>query len=158
MLGLFYYFDIKFIIMKKILLIFAVSLFIVPVGHGQTSVFGKWKTIDDETGEAKSVVEIFRKGDKAFGKIVEILDKKNPSPVCDKCDDDDPRKGQKILGMEIIKDLEKDDDEWDGGTVLDPENGKVYRCKIWIENKKLIIRGYIGISLIGRSQTWLSAE
>ena len=119
---------------------------------------GKWKTIDDETGEVKSVVEIFKKGEKAFGKIVKIMDKETPDPICNKCDSDDPRKGQKILGMEIIKDLEKDGSEWDGGTVLDPENGKVYRCKIWVEDKKLIIRGYIGISLIGRSQTWLRAE
>ncbi|MDN5210935.1 DUF2147 domain-containing protein [Fulvivirgaceae bacterium BMA12] len=144
--------------MNKLFSIFIFSLFLIPFSYSQTSIFGKWKTIDDETGEAKSIVEIFQKGDKAFGKIIEILDKEKPTPVCDKCDDDDPRKGQKILGMEIIKDLEKDDDEWDDGTILDPENGKVYRCKMWVEDKKLIVRGYIGISLIGRSQTWLSVN
>ena len=116
---------------------------------------GKWKTVDDETGEKKSVVEIFKKGDKVFGKIVEIIDKKKQNVVCDKCDSDDPRKDQKILGMEIIKNLEKNGDEWEGGTILDPQNGKVYKCKIWVENKKLIVRGYIGFSWIGRSQTWL---
>ena len=126
--------------------------------YGQEQIFGKWKTIDDETGETKSVVEIFKKDDKVFGKIVEILNKERQDVVCDKCDTDDPRRNQKILGMEIIKDLEKEGDEWDGGTILDPQNGKVYKCKIWVEEEKLKVRGYIGFSWIGRSQTWLRVE
>ena len=144
--------------MNKVLLICLMTLLISSHTYCQNSIFGKWKTVDDETGETKSVVEIFKKGNKVFGKIVEIINKERQDVVCDKCDEDDPRKDQRILGMEIIKDLEKDGDEWDSGTILDPQNGKVYKCKIWVENKKLIVRGYIGFSWIGRSQTWLRVE
>ena len=128
---------------------------IISRTYGQESILGQWKTVDDETGEKKSVVEIFKKDNKVFGRIVKITDPKKQGAVCDQCDDDDPRKDQKILGMEIIKNLEKNGDEWDGGTILDPQNGKVYKCKIWVENDNLIVRGYIGFSWIGRSQTWL---
>ena len=141
--------------MSKIIYIYFLGLLIVSQAYGQEAVIGQWKTVDDETGEEKSVVEIFRKGDKVFGKIVKITNKEKQDVVCDQCDDDDPRKNQKILGMEIIKDMEKNGKEWDGGTILDPQNGKVYKCKLWIENNNLIVRGYIGFSWIGRSQTWL---
>ncbi len=142
---------------KNILLAF-ICCCIFCAGMAQNNVIGKWKTIDDDTNETKSIVEIFKKGNKIFGKIVAITDKDRQDAVCEECDEDDPRKNQPILGMEIIKNLEKDDDEWSGGTVLDPENGKVYKCKIWLEGKNLIIRGYIGFSLIGRSQTWLPVK
>ncbi len=141
----------------KHLLIFIVSITAAFTCQAQ-NVIGKWKTVDDETNETKSIVEIFKKGNKLHGKIIAITDKDRQDAVCEECEDDDPRKNQPILGMEIIKGLEKDDDEWNGGTVLDPENGKVYKCKIWIEGKNLIIRGYIGFSLIGRSQTWLPVK
>lgn len=141
--------------MSKIIYTCFLGLLIVCQAYSQEAVIGQWKTVDDETGEKKSVVEIFRKGDKVFGKIVKITNKEKQDVVCDQCDDDDPRKNQKILGMEIIKDMEKNGDEWDGGTILDPQNGKVYKCKIWIEDNNLIVRGYIGFSWIGRSQTWL---
>ena len=141
--------------MKKLIGTFIALSMIISLAHGQESVIGKWKTVDDETGEKKSVVEIFKKNNQVFGKIVKITDAENQDSVCDQCEDGDPRKGQKILGMEIIKNLEKSGNEWEGGTILDPENGKVYKCKIWIEDDKLVVRGYIGFSWIGRSQTWL---
>jgi len=123
--------------------------------YAQSNIFGKWKSVDDETGEEKSVVEIYKKNGKAYGKIIKLLGKDHQDATCDKCDDDDPRKDKKVLGMEIIKGLALDDNEWDGGTILDPEDGKVYKCKMWVKNGKLILRGYIGFSFIGRSQTWL---
>lgn len=144
--------------MTKIIQICILACLITHGAFAQEQIFGKWKTVDDETGETKSVVEIFKKGDKAYGKIVEILNKERQDVVCDKCDVDDPRRNQKVLGMEIIKDLEKDGTEWDSGTILDPQNGKVYKCKIWVEDQKLTVRGYIGFSWIGRSQIWLKAE
>ena len=144
--------------MTKILRTCILACLIIPGTYGQEQIFGKWKTVDDETGETKSVVEIFKKDNKAFGRIVKIINKERQDAVCDKCDTDDPRRDQKILGMEIIKDLEKDGSEWDGGTILDPQNGKVYKCKLWVEDKKLTVRGYIGFSWIGRSQTWLREE
>jgi len=119
------------------------------------SVFGKWKTIDDETGEAKSVVEIYQQNEKVYGKIIKLFRQpgENPDPLCDECPEDDPRYKQKVIGMEIIKGLEKDGDEYVGGTVLKPDEGKIYKCKIWIEDGKLKIRGYWG--LFYRTQTWV---
>ncbi|HEX8697910.1 MAG TPA: DUF2147 domain-containing protein, partial [Myxococcaceae bacterium] len=80
------------------------------------------------------------------------------NPVCDKCEG--ALKNQPIIGMVILRDLKKDDDEWTGGTILDPGNGKTYKCKIAVEagGKKLKVRGYIGMSLLGRTQHWVRAE
>ena len=121
------------------------------------SIVGKWKTIDDNTGEAKSIVEIYEKDGKFYGKVTKIfLDpNEDPDPVCDECDKDDPRYKKKIIGMEIIRGLKKDDDEFSGGDILDPENGKVYRCRLWVENGDLMVRGYWGPFF--RTQTWKRA-
>lgn len=114
-------------------------------------IVGKWKTIDDETGKAKSVVEIYMKGNKAYGKVIKIINPEKQDAICDLCEDD--RKDKKILGLEIIRDLEKDDDEWEDGTILDPDDGKIYDCKIWVEDGNLQVRGYIAFFF--RTQTWL---
>lgn len=143
--------------MNKNILIFI--LILLPVwAYGQSDIVGKWKTIDDETGEAKSIVEIYERAGKYHGKIVKLFRKpgQDPDPVCDKCPEDDSRYKQKVIGMEIIKNLEKDDDEFSGGTVLKPDEGKIYNCKLWLENGKLMVRGYWG--LFYRTQTWLPAE
>ncbi|MTI39110.1 DUF2147 domain-containing protein [Fulvivirga lutimaris] len=121
-------------------------------------ILGKWKTIDDETGEAKSVVEIYKKDGLYYGQIVKLFRNKNqdPDPVCDKCPENDERFNQKVIGMEIIKGLSKSGDEYTGGTVLKPDEGKIYKCKIWVEDNKLMIRGYWGIFY--RTQEWLKYE
>jgi len=121
-------------------------------------ILGKWKTIDDETGEEKSVVEIYTSNGKYYGKIIKLFREpdQNPDPICDKCPSDDPRYKEKVIGMEIIKDLEKDGDEYVNGTVLKPDEGKIYKCKIWIEEDKLKIRGYWG--WFYRTQTWLQVQ
>lgn len=117
------------------------------------SVLGKWKTIDDETGQAKSIVEIYEQNGKIYGKVIEILDLEHKKSVCSTCSGSD--KDKPILGMIVIKGLSKDDDEYNSGKILDPKNGKQYKCYITLENKdKLKIRGYIGISLFGRTQYW----
>ncbi len=120
-------------------------------------ITGLWKTIDDETGEPKSVVEIYLNEGKLYGKIVKLFRKpgEDPDPVCDKCDEDDPRKNQKIIGMTIITDMvyDEDDDEWEDGEILDPKNGKVYDCKLWVENGKLQVRGYV--LFFHRTQEWV---
>lgn len=120
------------------------------------SIVGKWKTIDDNTGEAKSVVDIFERGGKFYGKIVKLFSESDPDPVCDKCDENDPRFRKKVIGMEILLDLERHGEEFSEGTVLDPEDGKVYRCKLWLEGKNLKIRGYWGPFF--RTQTWEKAS
>lgn len=117
------------------------------------SVIGKWKTIDDETGEAKSIVEVFSKSGKIYAKVVEILDPANKNSVCKKCLGED--KNKSILGLTIIKGLSKDGSEYNSGEILDPKNGKLYKCALSLESKdKLKIRGYIGFSLLGRTQYW----
>lgn len=120
------------------------------------SVIGNWKSIDDETGRPKSIVEIFEKEGKLYGKIIKLYreEGEDPDPICDDCEDD--RKDQKVLGMEIIRDMEKDDDEWDDGTICDPKDGKVYDCKLWVDEddpNKLNVRGYI--AFFYRTQYWV---
>lgn len=118
----------------------------------QDAILGKWKTIDDETGKPKSIVKIYKaKNGKIYGKVDQLLDKSSgDDPVCTKCNDD--RKGQKIKGMTIIRGLKKSGNAWKGGKILDPANGKEYTCKLWLEGKKLKVRGYWG--LLYRTQTW----
>jgi uncharacterized protein (DUF2147 family) len=137
--------------MKRLLTL----IFIVVAANAvaQKTVVGKWKTIDDNTGEAKSIIEIFERGGKVYGKVVQILDPTaKPDPVCDKCPDDDPRFKKKIIGMEIIQGLVKDGAEYSEGTILDPEPGKIYRCKLWLDGEDLMVRGYWGPFY--RTQTW----
>ena len=121
--------------------------------HGQ-GIIGKWKTIDDASGEEKSIVEIFEKGGKVFGKVTRIFPKPgdDPDPVCDECQSDDPRHKKKIIGMEIITAMEPDEGQYTNGEILDPENGRVYRCKLWLEGGDLKVRGYWGPFY--RTQTW----
>ncbi len=120
-------------------------------------IAGKWKTIDDETGKAKSIVEIYKKNDgKYYGKIIRLFlsPDEDQDPICDKCPDD--RKDKKILGLEIIRDMKLSGDELKGGTVCDPETGKIYDCKIWVSGGKLMVRGYL--LFFFRTQTWERIE
>jgi uncharacterized protein (DUF2147 family) len=117
------------------------------------TVIGKWKTIDDETGKAKGIIEIYEKSGKIYGKVVDILEQEHKKKFCIKCSGED--KNKPILGMIIIKGLSKDNSEYNNGKILDPKNGKLYQCYITLETKdKLKVRGYIGFSLFGRTQYW----
>ena len=143
--------------MKRTFALFLVfSFFIFSALAQRTSPIGKWKTVDDNTGETKSVVEIYEKGGKLFGKVLELFDPPEPNPVCEECDEDDPRHKKPIVGLELIRNMQKAGDKWEDGDILDPENGKVYRCKIWVEEGKLQVRGYI--AFLYRTQTWLPAD
>ncbi|WP_022668481.1 DUF2147 domain-containing protein [Desulfospira joergensenii] len=134
------------------------SFCIICSASAKAPVEGKWKTIDDETNEPKSIVEIFEKDGKFYGKVVKLFRKpgEDPHPTCSKCPDDDPRKDQPTLGMEVIKGLEPDGDTYSGGTILDPKKGKIYACKIWVEEDKLKVRG--SILFFYRTQTWHRME
>ena len=138
-------------IMKKTAIL--LLLFTCLQMQSQT-VFGKWKTIDDKTGETKSVVDIFENNGKVYGKIIEIIDATRRNKKCEKCEGTD--KNKPVLGLVIIKGLTKDDDEYNGGKILDPESGNIYKCILKLSSKdKLEVRGYMGFALIGRSQTWV---
>lgn len=139
--------------MNKVIIISICLLF--SFSMNAQNIFGKWKTIDDETGEEKSIVEIYRKDNEAYGKIIKIFNPDKQDAICSDCSEDDPRKDKRILGMEIVQGMEYDldDEEWEDGTILDPNNGKVYDCKMWIgDDGNLKVRGYIAFFF--RTQTW----
>ena len=120
------------------------------------TVLGKWKSIDDETGEAKSIVEIYEYNGEVFGKVIQLFRKpeEEQDPVCDKCEDD--RKNTKVMGMQIIRNMKLKDGYYQGGTICDPKNGKVYKCEFWLsanDSNKLELRGYVGWFF--RTQTWV---
>ena len=117
-----------------------------------SSILGKWTTVDDASGEEKSIIEIFERNGQVYGKIVKIFTTEDPDPICDKCPEDDPRHRKKIIGMEIIQNMQKDANEYSQGTILDPENGRIYRCRLWTEADGLKVRGYWGPFY--RTQTW----
>ena len=140
--------------MKKILLTL-ISVFAISFVSADTmSPEGMWRTIDDDTGEPKSLVKIWIDDGELKGQITELLNPSEPNPVCDECKGE--RKDQPIEGMVFVWGLEKDGDEWKGGKIVDPNNGKEYKANLEIiENgTKLSVRGYIGFALIGRTQVW----
>jgi uncharacterized protein (DUF2147 family) len=131
-----------------------------PVQAGTPVPEGKWKTISDKTGKATSIVRIWKEKDKLFGKVEVVIPQEgeDPHPLCHKCTGE--RKDLPITGMTILWDLSQNEDGWDGGYILDPDDGKGYRCVIRVieEGNKLEVRGYIGFSLFGRTQTWQRVE
>jgi len=126
----------------------------------QSSPVGVWKSIDEKTQAPKAQVRISDQGGVLVGHVEKILATDTAADaVCDQCTDD--RKGQRIQGLEIIRGVKKvDDNAWDGGTILDAKEGKVYKVSLKpIEGgKKLEVHGYIGFALIGRTQTWVRVE
>ena len=139
---------------------FATSLLFVAAAataaDAQNTPVGVWKTIDDDTEQEKSLVRISESGGVVSGKIEKLLHASEPDAVCEKCSDS--RKGKPIVGMSIIEGLKGSRDVWEGGEILDPSDGKVYRVRLKpIENgKKLEVRGYIGPFF--RTQTWIRVE
>ena len=118
------------------------------------SVIGKWKTLDDETGEAKSIVKIYRRGDAVFGRIVALLKPEDKGKRCKRCKGTD--KDKPIEGLVILKNMKKHEEAYLGGTILDAKKGKVYRCKIWLDEDDpdiLHVRGYI--AFLYRTQRWI---
>ena len=131
----------------------------VVVGSGSLllaaeSPVGMWKTVDDKTGTIKSEVEIYEQGGKLFGKIVGLTepnDKQGKPMTCTHCTGAD--KDKPIVGLVIIRDLAPSGERYKGGTILDPEDGKVYKAEIWVEDGKLKVRGYLGFFY--KTQTWV---
>ena len=113
---------------------------------------GRWRTVDDKTGQPRSIVRIWEENGHFFGRVEQSLNPARAGRRCDKCTDE--RKDQLIVGMTIIRGLEENGDEYAGGDLLDPDNGKLYRCKLKLKGNILTVRGYLGASLFGRSQTW----
>ncbi len=142
--------------------LFAAAALLLPaLCLAQATPAGLWKTIDDETKQEKSLVRISETGGVFSAKIEKVFDPSKQDVRCDKCTDE--RKDQLVLGMNILRNVKKnpsDAELWDGGDILDPNNGKVYkvRLKPIDGGKKLEVRGYIGAPLFGRTQTWVRIE
>lgn len=118
----------------------------------QNNYVGIWKTVDDTDGQTKSHLEIYEKEGKLYGKVIKLLEAAD-TDICTDCPGD--KNGKSLIGMEVLMDLEKDGDYWSDGEIIDPADGKVYSCYIELQgNDKLKVRGYIGFSLLGRTQYW----
>lgn len=133
-------------------------LILVSHGVNAQSILGEWKTIDDISGNPKSILEVFEKGGRIYGKVQRILEKGKENAKCIKCEGD--LKNKPVVGMLIIDGLKNESkNEYSGGEILDPENGRKYRCKIWLDPKnpnELKVRGYI--AFFYRTQTWLRVK
>ena len=143
--------------MKAIATLLALPLLAASfMAAAQESPVGRWKTIDDETGKVKSIVEIYQAKDGSYaGKVAEILHStRGPNPTCDKCKG--ANKDKPVKGMVILWGLEPDgDNEFAGGTILDPAKGKTYRSKMELQagGAKLGVSGCV--AFICREQVWV---
>lgn len=142
--------------MKGIVLI--ITVFISISAFGQSSI-GRWLTFDDDTKEKKSIVKLYRENGKMYGKVEKVIPGKGveENPKCDKCTGNN--KNKPIEGLQIVRGLKWNNSEWTGGTILDPENGKVYDVKMWLDSDNsdmLIVRGYIGVFY--RTQYWIRID
>ena len=136
--------------MKKMM--FLIVAIVTATSIYAQSPIGTWKTIDDETNEAKSYVTIYEQDGRLFGDVDRLL-KSSPDRLCDKCPGE--RKDQPVLHMTILENLEMEDGFWQGGRILDPEKGKWYACKCWLKDGDpniLVVRGSIGPFY--RTQYW----
>jgi uncharacterized protein (DUF2147 family) len=146
--------------MKFFAFIITAALSIAPAFAADSSPVGLWKNIDDVSGKPKALIRITESNGVLQGKIEQLFREpsEDQAPKCDKCEG--ARKDQPIVGMTILSGLTKDGEEYAGGEILDPNNGKVYKSKMHLTDngKKLSVRGYIGVPMLGRSQVWVRQE
>ena len=129
------------------------------LSYAENSPVGLWKTIDDATNKPRSLIRISDKNGELIATIEKgLLPTDTPNDACDKCTDD--RKGKPLIGMVIMDGMKAKGDTFEGGHILDPDNGEIYNCKIKLDGtgNKLEVRGFIGVSLFGRSQVWTREE
>ncbi len=144
----------------KRLLIAAVAIISLNAIAQDPSPVGLWKNIDDESGKPKALIRITESNGELKGKIEKLFRpaSEEQNPICDKCEG--VRKDQPIIGMTILWGMKQEGTEYNGGQILDPTNGKTYKSKMAFadSDKKLKVRGYIGMPMLGRTQTWLREE
>jgi len=134
----------------------SIVVLLISINSMAQSCVGRWVTIDDKTGKKKSVVKLYKKDSKLYGEIIYLFPREGrpDDAKCDKCTDD--RKGDPLVGLQIVRNLTWDGSEWGGGTIVDPETGKIYTLKLWLNGSNsdlLNVRGYIGPFF--RTQTWV---
>jgi uncharacterized protein (DUF2147 family) len=144
---------------RHILPALALLVAAAPALAANNTPVGTWKTIDDDTGQAKALVQITDHDGVLEGKIIKVLKSDSgPHPICDKCEGE--RHNKPVEGMTIIWGMKRDGDTWEGGKILDPKKGSIYKCKMSMLDggQKLKVRGFIGFSLFGRSQVWVREQ
>lgn len=117
---------------------------------------GIWQTIDEQSGKPSAVVEVFQEGDELKARIIKVLRDPPPNPpTCHKCEGE--LKDKPLVGLTFMWGLHPDGSEWGGGQILDPKNGNIYKAKLELIDggNKLKVRGFMGFSLLGRTQIWL---
>lgn len=136
------------------------ALMVLPAWAGETSPAGLWRNVDDVSGRPRALIRIVESNGVLQGRIEKVFPGVNedPNPKCDKCKG--ANRNAPVIGLMILSGLSKDGEEYLGGQILDPDNGEVYRSKVRLidDGRKLLVRGYIGVPMLGRSQTWLRQE
>lgn len=139
--------------MKKNIIYISVLLFSMIFYAQNKTIIGKWNSIHEETGKVISVVEIYEENNKIYGKVCEISNPKSRSLLCENCSGED--KNKPFLGLVVIKGLQKKENQYSDGDILDPESGRLYNCDITLlDQDNIKVRGYLGISFFGRTQYW----
>jgi len=138
---------------KSFMALMFMALF-APVALAAGSPAGTWTTIDDKTGQKRAVVRVNVSGGNLSGTIVKVFPQAGDTGICSKCPG--AFKGKPIKGMTFVWGLkDKGNGVWEGGQILDPKSGKVYKAKITLQGNKLYVRGYFGVSALGRTQVWV---
>jgi uncharacterized protein (DUF2147 family) len=141
-------------------LVLLTSLLVSAYAVADGSPVGLWRNIDDATGKPRALVRITENNGELSGRIEKLFraPDQDQDPLCEKCEGD--QKGQPIIGLTILSGLKKDGDEYSGGQILDPANGKVYKSKLTVleDGGKLNVRGYVGMPMLGRTQTWVRED
>jgi uncharacterized protein (DUF2147 family) len=136
------------------------AMLALPAFADDTSPIGLWKNIDDVSGKPKALIRISENKGTLEGRIEKLYRAadQDQNPKCDRCEG--VNKGQPIIGMVFMSGLAKSGDDYTGGQILDPDNGKIYKSKLTLVEggKKLNVRGYIGVPMLGRSQVWVRQE
>ena len=140
-----------------LLMVIAAALITAVAAMAADSPVGQWNTVDEKTGKVRSTVDVYQQDGKIFARITGLTepnDEQGKPRTCIKCQGDDRNKP--IVGLVIMKDLSASGDRYKGGTILDPEDGKVYKAEVWVEDGELKVRGYLGVFY--RTQTWTKAK
>lgn len=138
----------------KSLFAFVVTACYLPLALAAGSPAGTWTTIDDKTGDKRAVVSIHVSGNTLSGTIVKVYPQPGDKGICANCPG--AFKGKKVEGLRFVWGLKDEGNGvWSGGSILDPKSGKIYKAKMTLEGNKLYVRGYVGVSLLGRTQTWV---
>lgn len=138
----------KWLFLISIPLLFSTVIY----GQKENSPVGIWKTIDHVSGEPKSHVEIYMSGNELKAKVVKLLEVPEDT-ICTKCPGN--KRNKPVMGMVILEGMTKNNDKYSGGIIMDPKDGKEYKCQLWLEdNNRLSVRGYVGMVAFGRTQVW----